>query len=104
MSKSPHRSLPFARIVAVLASAFGVGVGLCGLDHLLAAHNIGRSQQEFGVGPLDGVSLFVMFFSAVGLVLTLIVWPLASLFHRSSRKSSDPPRLFDDSDKGDPTI
>lgn len=104
MSKSPRRSIPFAKIVAVLASAFGVGVGLCGLDHLLAAHNIGRSHEEFGVGPLDAVSLSVMFFSAVGLVLTFIVWLLAGVFGGFSRKSSEPQRLFDDSDKDDPTI
>jgi hypothetical protein len=78
VSKSPIGRYPFAKTVVILAVAFLVGVGLCGIDYLLAANGIGKSTEEFGVGPLDAVSLVVMVFSAAGLGLTLIVWMIAS--------------------------
>lgn len=91
----------FAKIVVVFAVAFGIGLGLCGLDFLLAAHGIGKSTQEFGVGPLDAVSLWVMFVSGLGLVVTVIVWAswmvIGNLRH--GRGGNDPTRLFDDKDR-----
>ena len=78
MSNPQANRFPFAKVVVVLAVAFLVGVGLCGIDYLLAANGIGKSTEEFGVGPLDAVSLVVMVFSAAGLGLTLIVWMIAS--------------------------
>lgn len=91
----------FAKIVSVLAIVFGIGLGLCGLDFFLAAHGIGKSTQEFGVGPLDGVSLVVMFVSALGLVATVFVWVLSVLIRspRHGRGGNDPTRLFDDKDR-----
>jgi hypothetical protein len=89
MSRSQPDRFPFAKIVAILAAAFGIGVGLCGLDYFLAAHNIGRSHEEFGVGPLDSVSMIVMALSAAGLVLALIAWAItaAIVALRSSGKN-----------------
>jgi hypothetical protein len=80
VSKSPTGRYPFAKTVVGFAVAFMVGVGLCGVDYWLAAAGIGKSTEEFGVGPLDAASLIVMFFSAAGLVLTLIAWALNSFF------------------------
>ncbi len=78
MSKPQARGFPFAKIVVILAAAFGIGVGLCGLDFFLAAKGIGKSTEEFGVGPLDSVSLLVMLLSLGGLILTLIAWAIAA--------------------------
>ena len=95
MNQSRSKSFSFEKLVTILAICFGVGVGLCGLDHFLAAHNIGRSTQEFGVGPLDGPSVIVMFLSAVGLVLALIAWAVAGIFGLG-RKDAEPQQLFDE--------
>ncbi|HTB98397.1 MAG TPA: hypothetical protein VK716_15410 [Terracidiphilus sp.] len=96
----------FAKIVVFFAVAFAIGVGLCGIDFFLASHNIGKSHDEFGVGPLDGVSLLVMFFSAVGLAITLVARFIAALFGLtgSGRDDGNPQALFhssDDSSKSD---
>lgn len=92
MSKLPT-SL-FAKIVIFFAVAFGIGVGLCGLDYFLATHNIGRSHEEFGVGPLDGPSILVMFFSALGLVVSLIAWFIAAIVFGITHSSDPPQTLF----------
>jgi hypothetical protein len=63
----------FLKFVILFVVGFSIGVGLCGLDFWLASKGIGKSTQEFGVGPLDGISLMTMFFSALGLILTLII-------------------------------
>jgi hypothetical protein len=83
------KRFPFPKLVVVMAVGLLVGAGLCGLDFALAAHGIGKSTQEFGVGPLDGLSLAVMVFSAAGLGLSLAAWLLAAIFRgmRSEDKS-----------------
>lgn len=98
MSPWADRSV-FAKIVTVLAIAFGIGLGLCGLDYLLAAKGIGKSTEEFGVGPIDGLSLAVMLLSALGLVLTVVVWVLSAIVGSFRTGGSNPQRLFDDQDK-----
>jgi hypothetical protein len=99
MSPWADRSI-FAKLVTMLAIALGIGLGLCGLDFLLAAHGIGKSTQEFGVGPIDGLSLIVMVLSALGLMITLVVWVLAVIFDLGpGRGGNEPQRLFDRKDK-----
>ena len=73
------KRFPFAKLVAVMAVGFLVGAGLCGLDMALGANGIGKSNQEFSVGPLDGVSIAVMVLSAAGLVLSLVAWLVAAI-------------------------
>ena len=80
MSDPTVKRFPFAKIVAVMAVCLLVGIGLCGLDYALAANGIGKSHEEFGVGPLDGLSIAVMILSALGLILSLIAWMLAAIF------------------------
>ena len=82
------KRFPFAKLVVVMTVGLLVGAGLCGLDFALAAHGIGRSTQEFGVGPLDDVSLAVMVLSAAGLALSLAAWLLAAIF-RSMRSKDE---------------
>ncbi len=94
MSRPLLDRIPFAKIVAVLASGFVVGLGLCGLDYFLAAHGIGKSTEEFGVGPIDLLSLAVMFLSLSGLVISLVAWALLGIL----RSGGDIQTLFDNSD------
>jgi hypothetical protein len=91
----------FLKFVIVFSVGFSIGVGLCGLDYLLASKGIGKSTQEFGVGPLDGVSLFVMFLSALGLVTTLVAGLVTVIVRSLASKPADhePIRLFDKDDK-----
>lgn len=96
MSKPLVDRIPFAKIVAVLAVAFGLGVGLCGLDFFLGSHGIGKNTQEFGVGPIDALSLIVMAFSALGLALTTVLWVVFAAVGSFSRKDSEPQRLLDE--------
>lgn len=80
-----HRS-GFAKTVVALAVAFCVGVGLCALDFQLAAHGIGKSKEEFGVGPLDGISMVIMILSALALVVVLLGWLITVLFLKVREK------------------
>jgi cellulose synthase/poly-beta-1,6-N-acetylglucosamine synthase-like glycosyltransferase len=100
MPQATKRST-FLKVVIVFAVGFMLGVGLCGLDYLLASKGIGKSTEEFGVGPLDGVSLVVMFFSALGLALTLIAWVVAAIVKSFTTKSADrgPTRPFNKKDE-----
>lgn len=101
MSSPRGSGFPFAKIVVVLALAFVTGIGLCGLDYFLASQGIGKSTQEFGVGPLDAVSLIVMVLSAAGLVLMLIAWAISAAVGSFSRDSSDPQKLLNEKDDSD---
>jgi hypothetical protein len=95
----------FAKVTIFMALAFVVGVGLCGLDYVLGANGIGKSGGEFSVGPLDGLSLVVMIFSAIGLGLTLFVWFIVTVVSSFGKKASEPQQLFDEKDEtkpGDP--
>ena len=98
MSEPQVHRISFAKVVTVQAVLFGIGLGLCGLDYLLAAKGIGKSTEEFGVGPLDGVSLVVMILSAFGLVITVIVWIIAAVVGSFGEKVSQPQKLFDEAD------
>ena len=95
----------FAKVTIFMALAFVVGVGLCGLDYVLGSNGIGKSGGEFSMGPLDGLSLVVMIFSAIGLVLTLVVWAVVAVITSLSRKASEPQAPSDEKDEtkpGDP--
>jgi hypothetical protein len=84
-----EKHFSFAKLVVVMVVCFLVGVGLCGLDFALAARGLGKSTEEFSVGPLDAVSLVVMVLSAAGLVLSLAVWLLTAIFRSIVRKNDN---------------
>ena len=67
MSKPLVNRRPFAKIVTVLAIAFGIGLGLCGLSSVLPSHDLGMNW-------LSWLSLPIMVVSLLGLILTLIAW------------------------------
>jgi hypothetical protein len=85
---------PFAKIVTLLAVAFGIGLGLCGLSVVLPS-----SDTEFHTNWLSLPSLLIMVLSFLGLIVTLLIWIIASAISDFSTKSSDPQTLFGNSDE-----
>jgi len=99
MGKPKGKGSVFAKAFTVLAVAFVIGLGLCGLDYLLAANGIGKSREEFGVGPLDAVSLVVMILSAIGLVIATVAWLLVTLVRVANKNQSEQQKPLDDRDE-----
>lgn len=98
MSDPTVKRFPFAKIVVVLAVAFGVGLGLCGLDAALL-EKLRSPGNEFGPNTIVGaVGAFAVLLSASGLVVTTIVWAVVSAVGGFSRKGSEPQRLFEGKD------
>jgi len=81
MKESLVDRIPFAKIVVVLAIAFGVGLGLCGLSFVVAANGF-KSHEEFGVDSLGiaNISLVVMVLSGAALLPALVAWAVAGIF------------------------
>jgi hypothetical protein len=91
MSERLVDRIPFAKIVIVLAIAFGVSLGLCGVTFVLALS--GKDHILAGFGILE---LVVIGVSAAGLVLTCVVWVTLSIFGSFSETASQPQKLFPD--------
>ncbi len=84
----------FAKIVTLLAVALGIGMGLCGLSAVLPS-----SDSEFHTTWLGLPSLLIMVFSALGLIVTVVVRIIGSAFDDFSAKGSGPQKLFGNSDE-----
>jgi hypothetical protein len=97
MSKPLVDRIPFAKIVIVLAIAFGVSLGLCGLTLALS---VSGARQQFGVNQIAGVAAILslpgMLLSAIGLVVTCAAWVVLSIVKGFSPKDEAPQHLFDD--------
>lgn len=91
--RAGRRGFPFAKIVVVLAIAFGVGLGLCGLSFVAASAGF-KSHEEFGIDSfgIAGFSLLVMILSAAGLVPALVAWVVAATV-RAWRETGEPQTL-----------
>jgi hypothetical protein len=101
MSKPLVDRIPFAKIIAVLAIAFGVSLGLCGLNLILSI-NGGRSQQASALlGIASYAELAGILLSAFGLVITVIAWVVLSIASRFGPADPRPQQLFDDKDGED---
>jgi hypothetical protein len=98
MSKPLVDRIPFAKITAVMAATFVVSLGLCGLSGMLSSPFGPSPSEEFGGGFVGNMGLILFLLSALGLVVTLIAWPLVAVF---GDKSNDPQRLFDDKQNPD---
>ncbi len=93
MSKPLADRIPFAKLVAVFAACFGVGLGLCGLGFFLNAHHAGSSGEEFGgFQPFGLLSLVILVVSFVGLVVSLLAWAVVGLLDSLGliRRGNDP--------------
>jgi hypothetical protein len=103
MSRPLTDRVPFAKIVAVFAVIFGVSLGLCGLNWVLISAGVDPSHDSefnFGgqvLGTLGLIELAAMLLSALGLVLTVIIWLVATAVGNFAPHSNDPQKLFDDS-------
>jgi hypothetical protein len=107
MSKPEGKGSPFAKVITVLAVAFGVGLGLCGLNAVLISTGVARNSSGSFARPIFSIvgvsSLAVMILSAMGLVITTIVWVLTEIIGNLGfrRGDDEPQRLFDDKDSKD---
>ena len=90
MSFWANRSI-FAKILIVLPITLVIGVGLCGVDASLPA-NLGFPHEEFGpntlVGEIGGIALVL---SALGLIVTAVVWGVVVLFGHTLFRHKGPP-------------
>jgi hypothetical protein len=78
MSFWADRSI-FAKIATVLAIAFVAGIGLCGVDAAFL-NGFPGPHEEFGPNTfVGGIGAFAILLSAVGLVVTLLAWIVASV-------------------------
>jgi hypothetical protein len=99
MSTSPDRRISFAKVVVVLAVAFVLGLGLCGLDATVLAR-FRNHYEEFGPNTFVGaIGAWVLVLSALGLVVTVIAWVLSAVVSGVSRKDDAPQKLYDDGDE-----
>ncbi|HEX4005527.1 MAG TPA: hypothetical protein VHX60_05105 [Acidobacteriaceae bacterium] len=78
----------------LLAIAFGVSLGLCGLT--VAAANAGMSRWGNFLGIAAMIEGIAVLLSFLALVATLILWALASLFGKESGSDPGIQKLFDD--------
>jgi hypothetical protein len=87
----------FAKIVTVLAIVFGVSLGLCGVTAALASQM--RGSGDFLL-PMGIIELIAMGLSAVALVVTVVVWVIASIVGGPGSGSADkgPLKLFEDAE------
>lgn len=86
----------FPKVVSVLAVSFGVALGACGLTALGSSHALSGLLL-----PLGLIELAVILLSALGLLLTVIVWIIASFLGQAGYKDSEPQRLLGEPDKDD---
>jgi hypothetical protein len=73
----------FPKIVTVLAVTFAVALGACGLTVLASSHGGGQYAMPLGI-----LELAVMILSAAGLVVTVVVWVIASAIGNLNSKGS----------------
>ena len=93
--------IPFAKVVIVLAVAFGIGLGLCGVD--IAFLDKFRSPgEEFGPNTfVGGIGAIAMALSALGLVLTCVAWSVVGVVGAFEDRDSETQRLFEGKDDED---
>ena len=85
MSKRLIDRIPFKKIVVVLASVFGISLGLCGVTAVVASGVRGGADFLVVLGTLE---LAVMVLSAAGLVIALLVYVTLWIFGGSGEKVS----------------
>lgn len=74
----------FPKVVTILAITFGVALGACGLTGIAATRGGNDALMS-----LAFIELAVILLSAVGLVLTVVVWIIASAFGKTEHRGFD---------------
>jgi hypothetical protein len=98
MRDRPVDRIPFAKIVIVLAIAFGIGLGLCGVDAAFL-EKFRSPGEEFGPNTIvGGIGAIALVLSALGLVLTCVVWAVVGVVSAFRDRNSETQRLFEDQD------
>ena len=101
MRDRPVDRIPFAKIVIVLAIAFGIGLGLCGVDAAFL-EKFRSPGEEFGPNTIvGGIGAIALVLSALGLVLTCVVWAVVGVVSAFSHRDVGTQRLFEDKDDED---
>ncbi len=93
MSEPLIDRIPFAKIVIGLA--IGFSLGLCGVTFAVSAGGGNRGGFLEGLGMVE---LAVMAISAIGLIVTVIVWVALSVIGSFGEKVSQPQKLFGEED------
>jgi hypothetical protein len=90
MSFWANRSI-FAKTIIVLAVTFVIGVGLCGTDVSFLS-NVRERYGEFGPNTMVGeIGAIALVLSALGLIVTAVVWGVVVLFGHTLFKHKGPP-------------
>ena len=100
MSPWADRSI-FAKIFTVLALAFLLGIGLCGVDAFFLA-SFRNVHEEFSPNTfVGGIGLIALLLSAFGLAGTTVVWVVVRVVAGIRGEPSEQERLSDRSDEDD---
>jgi hypothetical protein len=90
---------PWARIAAVLGAAFGLGLGSVVLGATFRAMfpppPCVANCEKFDFGFFGNIGLGVMFYSAIGLLLTAALFVLTKLIRVFDNDQNKPIRLLD---------
>lgn len=102
MLKPSDTGIPFAKIVTVLAIAFGIALGMCGLNFLLMnAADRSRFGAPWGGQMLIGLGIIeslVLVVAGPLLVLTVLIWVIWEAISGLGTKTAESQKLFDDQD------
>jgi len=84
-----HNISGLPRAILIFAAVILVATGICGFDQLIAVHRgwslLGRWPDTLLahlLGLLDLLSLIAIVLSALGLVTSVLTWPVVTLFRR----------------------
>lgn len=84
MTEPLAQRIPFAKIVIILACTFGLGIGLCGITAFAAGAMHGSRSTQNLLAILGIIDAGLILLSALGLVVTVLLWIIFSLTGRSS--------------------
>jgi hypothetical protein len=89
----------FPKVITILASIFGISLGLCGLTAFLSTAGARLGNLGGALMGLGMIELAAILLSAVGLVIMTILWVISAALGNSSQ-SADLQKLFDGTDDG----
>jgi hypothetical protein len=85
---------PWARIAAVLGAALGVGLGSVVLGAMFPPPPCVANCEKFDFGFFGNIGLGVMFYSAIGLLITAALFGLTRLIRVFDDDENKPIRLL----------